>query len=373
MTSPLCNTGIFANDVLCEVIDQLDDTKTLANSLKDSAVDQLETFQAAALNQVSGYENIDYSGPEDSITFSPEATVRVNIFNDSASGFEPDFSGTLPSAPDIPEAPSLESAVVIEDGPAVPAAYSVGSADTTLIGEDGFDDVYNRAKAREARTSLKEERDAQYLASAQGIGMASSAILKKLDLAQQETNVKISEVTLQREAEEALALREDVKTLHELNITNWPLKPQLDQSKWSTKEELDVRAYEAYNNAISAVYGAASNGIAGIYSAQLDGIIGYINAETSRYNARLEAIKTNLAYEAEKRGWKEVELRRELENAEKQTAFALQKAQDTLGIVREAEQAIAQLMVGLTQGLYSSLDYGLTGTGNQNVNESISS
>jgi len=202
--------------------------------------------------------------------------------------------------------------------------------------------------------------------------MASASLLKRLDLAQQATNEKISDVTINRQAEEAVALREDVKTLHDLNIRNWPLRPTLVQDAWSKEEELEIRAYEAYNSAIASIYGSATGGIAAIYTAQANGLSNVINAETNRYQARLEAVKTNLAYEAEKRGWTEAKLRLELETAEKATAFAIQKAQATLAIITEAEKAVAQLMIGLAQGLYSALDYSLSGSGQQSVSNSIS-
>ena len=34
MASPLCNTGLYANDVLCEVIANLDDLKVSAETLQ---------------------------------------------------------------------------------------------------------------------------------------------------------------------------------------------------------------------------------------------------------------------------------------------------------------------------------------------------
>jgi hypothetical protein len=372
----ICTSDLYANQVICEVIDNLDETKILADTLKDQAIAQLGVLSQAAQDEVAGYSDIDYSGPTalDKSDFDPTVSSHSNVSTvlDSASGYEPTYTDLLPTAPTIPDQPTVASGVTVEAAPEVIAAYSVGSANTTLIGSSGFDDVYNRAKAREARTSLKEERDAQYLGSAQGIGMASSSLLKRLDLAQQATNEKISDVTLNRQAEEAVALREDVKTLHDLNIRNWPLRPTLVQDAWAKEEELEIRAYEAYNSAIASVYGSATGGIAAIYTAQTNGLSNVINAETNRYQARLEAVKTNLAYEAEKRGWTQLKLQQELETAEKATAFAIQKAQATLAIITEAEKAVAQLMIGLAQGLYSALDYSLSGSGSQAINNNIS-
>jgi hypothetical protein len=357
----LCGTGIYANDVLCEVIDKLDELQTNALSIKDLALAQLEALRDAALTEVTGYTGIDYNVPSAPGSYTPPV----------ATATEPDYSTLAPTVPTLPDSPTVGAAVAITDPPDLPDAYVVGDADARLITDTDFDNIYTKAKARLARVSVKEERDAQYMASSQGIGLVSTSLLKRLGAAQQKTNERVSEAALQQAVEEATSLREDVKTLHSLNIENWPLKPKLEQDSWATQEELEIRAYEAEQKAKADIYGSATSGLTGLYKAQVDWISGYINSETERFKARLESIRTDLAKEAEKRGWEELELRYNLETAEKETAFAIEKAKLTLNIMTEAEQAIAQLMVGLAQGIFSAADYGLSGQGQQSVNMSI--
>lgn len=358
----LCGTGIYANDVLCEVIGKLDELQTNALSIKDLALAQLETLKDAATAEVAGYSNIDYTSPAAPGSYTPIVTTAE----------EPDYSELKPTPPILPDTPSYGTAVTVDAAPDVPAAYIVGDADTQLITSTDFNNIYTRAKARLAKVSLKEERDAQYFASAQGIGLASASLLKRISAAQQKTNDRVSEAALQQAVEEATTLREDVKTLHQLNIENWPLQPKMEQDAWAKKEELDIAAYQAVEGSKASIYQAATSGVVNLYRAELDWVNGYINAETERFKARLENIRTDLAKEAEKRGWEELELKHGLETAEKETLFALEKAKSTLAIIKDAEQAIAQMMIGLAQGIFSAADYGLSGSGNQNVNGSVS-
>jgi hypothetical protein len=84
-------------------------------------------------------------------------------------------------------------------------------------------------------------------------------------------------------------------------------------------------------------------------------------------------MKTNIASEAERRGWSEMQLRDLLEQADKATGYAIEKAKAILENTYRAEEAVAQLMVGITQAAMSAADYGLSGSGSQSVSETISS
>ena len=142
-------------------------------------------------------------------------------------------------------APGITAYAGVDDPPVVPAAYTVPSATTALISDSVIDDMFDRTSARLARVSVGAERDAQYSASAMGIGMISSSLALRLAEAQQGTQDRTSEAALEQTIQEGVWKREDVKTLHGLHIQNWPLNPQLAMESWRAKETLDLDAFRA--------------------------------------------------------------------------------------------------------------------------------
>jgi len=157
------------------------------------------------------------------------------------------------------------------------------------------------------------------------------------------------------------------------NIRNWPLQPGLEEQTWKDKETLDVEQYRAANVNKTQAYSTVVDGLSKAYSTQVTWVLGYLDAEGKRYAARLDGMRTNVASEAERRGWDEMKMRNALEQADKATGYAIEKAKTILEVQRQTEEAIAQLMVGLAQGVFSAANYNLQGSGSQAVTESIAS
>jgi hypothetical protein len=293
MSSPLCGTGFAVSDVLCDVINNLDGLQTQADAFKTQAELALASLESVANEQIEGLAAVDYDGT---------ALSGVDL--------------------DGPDAPTFSGGAA----PTVPAAYDPGAASTLLISSTVLDDIFNREAARLSQVGVKDERDAQYRLSSMGIGMPSTALAMALAEAQQNTNNKTSQTAQDKAIAEGEWLRDDVKTLHELNIRNWPLKT-----------ELDVRVWEATHNKFRA----------------------------------------DIQLYAEQRGWTELEVRALLEQADKATGYALEKAKVLYQVATETQKAISQFYVGLTASLYSAANYNLSGSGSlshstsNNVNTSV--
>ena len=364
MASPLCGTGLYANDVLCEVINKLDNLNDLALTLKDEALSAINDLKLASETALDTINAIDYTVDTAGVnkTYVPPTPPTLE-----------DFSTLGPTPPTFPDPPTIEEFVGVDTPPTVPAAYTVPDATTTaLISDAAIESIFDKAADRLSQVSLKEEKDAQYYAAAKGIGLPSASLLKRLEMAQQETNSKISDAAIEESIQEGVWKREDAKTLHELAIRNWSLKPELEEKTWYNKESLDLEAYKAFVSYANG-YGAITDALATKYRAQIEWVLGYLDAENSRYQAQLEAMKTNIASEAERRGWSEMQLRDLLEQADKATGYAIEKAKAILENTYRAEEAVAQLMVGITQAALSAADYGLSGQGTQSVSENIAS
>lgn len=224
--------------------------------------------------------------------------------SDVPMDFQP-YTGTAPTEPDFSDL--------------VPAPPEMPDADEPLITPCEIDAIYTRAKAKITKVNRKATHDAYYGASRAGIGMAATTLNMAVKQANYENNSRTVEASLEHAANEGQWRREDRKAILELQ---------------------------------ASIYQSSSNGAAA-----------YLNAETQRFLARQEMVKTHLQSEAERRGWSEMELRTILEMADKVSLYAMEKVKALIAALDSADQAIAQLLVQLAQGLYSAADVGLSGSG----------
>ena len=162
MASPLCGTGLYANDVLCEIIDNLDTLMAAAQTANDNAQDAMGNLEDQTLLEIQTLGDINYSVNTDAV---PKSYVPPT------GPTEPDYASLSPTAPTVPT-----------------------DAQTTLIDDTTIQDIYNQEADNLARISVKEERDAQYKASSMGIGMASAALTQRLNEAQEATNQRLQEI-----------------------------------------------------------------------------------------------------------------------------------------------------------------------------------
>ncbi len=147
------------------------------------------------------------------------------------------------------------------------------------------------------------------------------------------------------------------------NIQNWPEKTRLDVSVWGTQGDLDTKIYNTTETAKNSNYSSQVSG----YSANIQGLVGYLNAETARFASRIDDYKTGIQSEAERRGWSQLQLTDALTQADKSSQIAVEQAKAIIATTQQAEQAISQLMAGLTQAVYAAADYSLSGQGRHNV------
>lgn len=415
MPTSLCGSELYANQVLCEVINNLDGLQLLAEQFRAAADAKLAELQTTALTQIGGFEDIDYAVNTSAISHAYSAPT-------SPGTTFPDFSSDGPEAPTFPTQPtqtewaglgatpnyptytSIGSFPAIGASPAIPAAYTVPAATTALISDASIDAIFEKESARLARESVKEERDAVYMAASMGIGLASSSLMRRLLRAQQGTNELISKAAEDQAIQEGQWKREDAKVLHELSIRNWPLKPTLDVEAWKTQstldmdgyrteatvgiqayeaevrtladtyrttEEIKARAFQVENEVPANVYGTLTRALTDKFSAEVQWTVSYKNAETTRYSALVDKFRTEIQSEGERRGWSQMHIEELLQEADKQTQYAISKAELINRISTEAAEKMAQFYVGLTASLYSAANYNLSGQGSQSVTESI--
>lgn len=183
MASPLCNTGLYANDVLCEVIANLDNLIETAEQVKSDAEAAIADLETSVDEAIADIKDIDYSADITGVSLSISAP---------SDPVEPDYSAEKPTNPSLP---------------------SVGSA---LIDASTIDDRFNDAISKLSRVETKRERDAEYRASSMGLGMSSSALTIALRRAEEEANKEIVNAALQENIKYADWLREDTKFIYEL-------------------------------------------------------------------------------------------------------------------------------------------------------------
>jgi len=292
----LCGTGIYANDVLCEVIDNLDNLIATAEAAKADAEDAITDLKSYTETVIPGLADINYAANTSGVNKTYVAPSTPS---------EPDYSSDKPTSPTIP------------------------SSSTPLISSSTIDDRWNDAASKLSRVATKRERDAVYRASSMGLGMASSALTIALRRAEEEANKEAANKALTANIQYADWLREDAKFVHDL-------------------------AQKGYANDIQSEQ--ARRG-----------------AETQRLNALVAEMQAQIASEGERRGWSQMQINDLLEQADKATGYALEKAKILADLTKDTNEAVAQLTTGLAQAIYAAANFNLTGSGNQSVNESISS
>lgn len=325
MSSSLCGTGLYANDVLCEVIDKMSQLFEESSTMLETALSAVAAFEEASENSMSVVTEIEYDVDTSGIP---------SDYAHSDNPVEPDYTGIIPAvpaAPDLPTAPTLTTAPTIPsayqvgshaidslssppDGyditdhvvtagptippsyvptsaptsisppavpapykpdpltvdaiPVVPAGYDLPDADVGLIASSVSDDIFDRASEKLTRAALADSRRASYSLAAKGIGLATASLLMRMKEADQELTDKLSEAALTQSITEGEWSREDAKALHELHIRNWPLKPAADLDSYKAKEGFDISAWEAILNANVKLWDLAPSFELDIYKAQ---------------------------------------------------------------------------------------------------------
>lgn len=357
----ICASDLFSNQTICEVMSKLDDLGEQSIEMRDLATAAIDALNSATTSGINTLQNINYNANTTGVDKAFAAPDAI--------GAVPDFAALGPTSPIFPDAPIIDGTHDVDAAPSVPEAYTVPSATTQLITNEVFDAIYNREADRVAEVGVKAERDAFYLQSSMGIGLPSSAKTIALAAAEEETGLKISDTARDKAVQEGVNLREDVKTLHGLHVENWPLRPRIVLDSYKAEEGLEVDAYKATELAKTQGYETVVRGLAAAYDSQIKWVLGYLNAETQRHQALLAEFQAELAREAERRGWSQMEINQILTEADKQTGYAISKAQFLLDTARETAQATAQLLAGITQALYSAASYHLGGSAAQNVTE----
>ena len=323
MASPLCGTGIYANDVLCEVINNLDNLILTAEAALIDAQTALGDLKTSTETEVADIADIDYSANTVSV---PKSFVAPTVVPEQV----PDLvTNTIPLPDPVPE--------LLPDNLPDPATDA-------LISDATIQSIFDKAADNLAQISVKDERDAQYKYSSMGVGMLNASLQKRIDEAEQNTNERISLPALENAIQEGEWKREDAKVIY-----------GMENERYVSR----VGHYNAQIDQYSAQVGE--------FSAQ----VGEYSARVGRYSAQTEHYAAELRREAERRGWSEMQIRDILEQADKATLYAVEKTKQILDITRQTDEAIAQLNVGLTQAIYAAADYNLGGSGSQSINTNI--
>lgn len=355
----ICTDDGFASQTICEVIQQLDRLTDQSIEMRDTALAAIAELKEATTDGVTSMQGINYSVNTSGVNkdFIPPGDI----------GSVPNFSALGPASPTFPAAPTIDDSLAVEEAPVVANAYVVPPATTQLITNDTFNAIHARETDRLAEIGVKEERDAFYLQSSRGIGLATTAKTAALAEAEERTDLRVADATRDKAVQEGLHLREDVKTLHELQIQNWPLHPRLVLDSYKAEEGLEVDAYKARELAKTQGYASIVQGLANAYDSEIKWVLGYLAAETQRHQVMLSEFKAELESEAERRNWSQMEINLILTEADKLTGYAITKSQFLLDTTRETSQAVAQLLAGMTQALYSAASYHLGGSGSHSI------
>ena len=359
----ICGSTLYANQTICAVMEALDALGVEASTTKDAALAALDALNTTVASGITAMQDIDYTAGTSGIPNAFSAPTAVPAL--------PDFSALGPTSPTFPDAPTTGTLAAVDAAPAIPAAYVVPTATDLLIESATFDAIYTREAERLARLGVKAERDAVYRAARLGVGTVSAALSLGLKEAEEGTNLNTADVARDKATAEGTWLREDVKTLHGMHIENWPLKPRIELDSYSSEEGLEIEAFKAQELAKTQGYVNIVSGLASAFDAEVKWAIGYLNAESDRYRSYIQKYQADIAGEAERRGWSEMQMRTALEEADKATGYAIAKSQYILETLRETSQATAQIIGTLAAAIYSATDYNLSGRGSQSVTETV--
>ncbi len=359
----ICASPLYSNQTICEVMGHLNDVIESADVTSDLAIAALSSLQTNVEDGITAMDAIDYvpgtAGIDDSF-------VAV----DDVQGM-PDFSSMGPTTPTLPGSPTSGTLTAVGAAPIIPDGYVVQDADDLLIDSGTFDAIFTREAERRAAVGVKAERDAMYNTSRMGIGGVTAALSIGLKAAQETTNLDVSDVAREKAIAEGGWLREDVKTLHGLHVQNWPQKPTLDLEAYKAEEGMKIEGFSAQEGANSQGYEATIKGLTAVFDSEVKMVLGALDAETARYKAFLEKKRVDIAEEAERRGWSEMQMKTALEEADRSTAYAIEKTKYILESLRMTTNTTAEIIGALASSMYSAANFNLSGSGSQSVTETV--
>lgn len=199
-----------------------------------------------------------------------------------------------------------------------PSAVSVPSATDVAIGDTEWDQINAVAAADLALIGVGEEAAAADEAGWRGLAVPAVVSAALVSEAEQRTMDRISSGRLTSVVEQAKAAREDIKDLTGLDVQN--------------------------------------------YTAQWQGIQTYTAAESQKLNARVALMQAQIQSLGENRGWKEADVQRLLEQANRTAQYILERTRLVEQKSVEVNTNIAQLMAGVTQAFLTAVDAGMRST-----------
>ena len=409
MASPLCGTGIYANDVLCEVIGNLDNLILTAEASLLEAQTALATLKTSTETEVAAISAIDYDADttgigktyvEPTAVADPGTAPTIGTVTPPTEPVLPTVAVPSVTAPTDPVAPG----VTAPSDPSTPSALPT-LPDPTVSGwisDAAIQAIFDKAADNLAQVSVKDERDAQYKYSSMGVGMLNAALQKRLDEAEQNTNERISAAALENAVQEGQWKREDAQAIYTLEVQKSGEETSrygTEAQVFSTKYNADVQWNSAkYSNDVqwtsskygtdvqwnsnkygtdvqwqSSKYGTQVQLFSNKYSTDVQLKTSQystdVDAYVNKYRADIDSFAAQVQSEGERRGWSEMQIRDVLEQADKATLYAIEKTKLVLDITRQTDEAIAQLNVGLTQAIYAAADYNLGGSGSQSISQ----
>jgi len=400
----ICTSGsaIYANNVACavdEYIGDFVDNAIAAEALLDQALADLQAayennitpvdyspdFTAATavgtyVEPTADPQRGDYEGPEEVELPDREALLGfrdwTNHFNDAKSKIEAALTLSRDPIVNSSEWTSFFNNVKNRIATLFESPDRAG-----LLSEAQWDAIYARARARVLRGSALAERNALEQTGSLGLGLPEPAITARVTAAAQERKEEISKTALNQAAEEALAIRDDIKFAVQVEFDN--LKAVLEQAlqeatakrqdeQFIISTELD-RLKSILQRAL-ATGEAERNDIQFIISKEIENFqakwevtAGVLKAEEDTLRSELQLYEIELRKEAEKRGWKQMEYDKALTQARDDVQSRIEWARLTLEKLTRAEEIIVQMKAAVFSGWLDSAQLQLSFQGSQAI------
>lgn len=201
----LCGTGIYANEVACEIgayIDDFIDKAVSSEAALDTALSDFTTAYDTNITQVN-YEAV-----------SPSLTVGVNttFVAPTETPTRGDYSGLQPTEVTLPS--------------------RAGLLDSTA-----WDAIFARARSRIARATAAKYRNDINETGALGFGIPSPALTAATREATQAQTDGVAMAALEQAAQESTAERDDIRLILGLEIQNFTAKWDVIRTRLAAEEE----------------------------------------------------------------------------------------------------------------------------------------
>jgi len=201
----LCGTGIYANEVACEINNYIEDFVAKAVASEQALDTALTAFTTAFDDNISP---VSYAAVSPSLT----ATISKAFTAPTESPVRGDYESLEPTEVTLPS--------------------RAGLLDSTA-----WDSIFARTRSRINRATAAKYRNDINETGALGFGISAPALTAATREAVQAQTDGVAVAALEQSAQESLAERDDIRLILELEVQNFTAKWEVIRTRLAAEEE----------------------------------------------------------------------------------------------------------------------------------------